>query len=91
MEFRDGAKHLRAIIAPGSGGDIERLLQRVEEIRLALQHRAGNNARQRALVAEAVNQAVDFLQNRKFSHPVVLEEKLLKALDRLAEAGTRLR
>jgi hypothetical protein len=88
MEFRDGANYLRAIIAPNSGGDIERLLGRVEEIRLALERRAGVNTHQQELVSAAVNQVVDFLSDRKYSHPVVHEEKLLRALEALAEAGS---
>lgn len=86
MEFRDGVRHLRAIISPKSGGDADTLRERVEEIRLALEKRAGGHEYQRWLIKNAVSRVVSYIEAGK--PPGDLERHdLYMALHRLDSAA----
>jgi hypothetical protein len=86
MRFVEGATLLRALITSESSDDIEMLVERAEEIRLSLHHRARGTPHHVILVTAACNQVVEFLTQRKNSHPACGEENLLRLLDSLEEA-----
>jgi hypothetical protein len=86
MRFVDGATLLRALIAPESSDDIEVLVERAEELRLSLHHRARGTPHHVILVTATCNQVVEFITQWKNSYPVCREENLLRLLDSLEGA-----
>lgn len=84
MEFREAAKELRDIIAPETTTDVVMLRQRVEQIRITLEKRAGASEYQQLLVHAAVSGIIRYFDHGR---PRNEREELLHSLFRLERAA----
>lgn len=85
MEFQDGENELRAIVSHKSAGDTDRLLERVDHVRLALERRATNDY-QRQLIAVAVRLVIPYVEEGKPPGDD-RRQTISDALGRLGNAG----
>ncbi len=88
MDYKDAAINLEAIVSIKSGGDIDRLVERAEHVRLAvLKRRAGNTEYQLQLTKLACDAVVRYVKDDK--PPDDLRRRnIARAIARLKNAGS---
>ncbi len=84
MQFQEAAEALRAIISPENTDDVPTLRERVEQIKGALEKRAGKNQYQQLLVRAAMSAVVRYFDHGR---PRDEREGLMRTLYRLERAA----